>query len=176
MPRKDDQQLKPDPSVIVSGSKPDSSIINSLHSLLTAFDYIITEEFHPLHEQFPTPVLNAQQEAEAEWGTAPLLGSSTDDQDTAPSHDWHYTCDFCSADIFQSFFECKKCSDNPSDQTCGFVICPTCCVEGRACKCGNMFPGKLQSFDEIIAHRNAAADVLRKFNRNPVIVTVKSVY
>ncbi|KAI0831274.1 hypothetical protein BC628DRAFT_746277 [Trametes gibbosa] len=73
-------------------------------------------------------------------------------------------CDFCGADIFQSFFECKTCQTctdgsalSPGD---GLLICPACYVEGRLCECGEMEPVQCRSFDTLLSDRNEAARVL----------------
>jgi hypothetical protein len=63
------------------------------------------------------------------------------------------TCDFCTCDVFQSFFECQS-LDN------GLIICPPCYVEGRACKCGSMTPMQYYRFDELLQDRERALEVL----------------
>ncbi|KAL1947864.1 hypothetical protein VTO73DRAFT_13588 [Trametes versicolor] len=70
-------------------------------------------------------------------------------------------CDFCGADIFQSFFECRECRTaddgavlQPGD---GLLICPACYVEGRSCDCSQMEPMQTRSFDMLLSDRNDAA-------------------
>ena len=94
-------------------------------------------------------------------------------------------CDFCGADIFQSFFECTYCADDddgvdltPGD---GLLLCPGCYVEGRNCSCGGMQPLQVRPFDVLIADRNRAADALRKAgikgqdNRRPTKYVLHSI-
>ncbi|KAG8900492.1 hypothetical protein FRB99_006020 [Tulasnella sp. 403] len=76
----------------------------------------------------------------------------------------HYTgrhmpsCDFCGADIFQSFFQCKECSEfenNMEGET--YHICATCYVEGRSCVCRVMSPVQHRPFEVLLDVRNNAA-------------------
>ena len=71
-----------------------------------------------------------------------------------------YTCDFCGADIFLSSFQCGSCSptDGSRDPVC---LCPTCVVEGRTCKCGNMEPVQSGKFRDLLRTRNTAMLRLR---------------
>ncbi|PIL23972.1 transcription factor [Ganoderma sinense ZZ0214-1] len=77
----------------------------------------------------------------------------------------NFACDFCGADIFQSFFECRACagllgqSTQPGD---GFLVCPACYVEGRSCECDEMEPVQCRPLDALITARNRAAEVLRQ--------------
>ncbi|KAM5535184.1 hypothetical protein V8D89_011120 [Ganoderma adspersum] len=77
----------------------------------------------------------------------------------------NFACDFCGADIFQSFFECRACagltgqSTQPGD---GTLVCPACYVEGRSCECDRMEPVQCRPLDVLIAARNRAAEVLRQ--------------
>lgn len=86
-----------------------------------------------------------------------------------PPHDIpRVTCDFCDTDIFQSFFECKKCvpdeddsaPGDPSDELDGLIICPQCYVEGRTCRCGVMKPTQYRAFSQLLLDRNTAMSVL----------------
>ena len=74
-----------------------------------------------------------------------------------------HSCDFCGADIFQSFFACSKCSDG--DDASEFICCPSCYVEGRSCKCGaeSMEPRQSRPFDDLLLELNRAADALNKY-------------
>jgi hypothetical protein len=90
------------------------------------------------------------------------LSSATKDKDKSG----HITCDFCACDIFQSFFECLECvpeGDNaetvPGD---GLVICPSCYIDGRTCRCEAMTPVQCREFDALVCCRDNAAKVLRK--------------
>ncbi|KAI0780970.1 hypothetical protein BD413DRAFT_463733, partial [Trametes elegans] len=75
-------------------------------------------------------------------------------------------CDFCGADIFQSFFECQSCR-TPEEGTTpsigdGLLICPSCYVEGRACHCSDMEPRQCRPFEMLLSDRNDAAHVLSR--------------
>ncbi|KAI0665328.1 hypothetical protein C8Q78DRAFT_986852, partial [Trametes maxima] len=73
-------------------------------------------------------------------------------------------CDFCGADIFQSFFECKHCHHSEDDPEIhvgdGLLVCPACYVEGRTCDCGNLRPAQCRPFDILLKDRNEAAFVV----------------
>ncbi|KAM6500372.1 hypothetical protein JOM56_003386 [Amanita muscaria] len=77
-------------------------------------------------------------------------------------------CDFCSADIFQSFFECNHCIvENGTAESGGAcVICPRCYVDGRTCKCGNMVAMQCRQFQILEDIRTAAVEVLGKRSQN----------
>jgi hypothetical protein len=111
------------------------------HSLLMLFDDIIVEEYDPSH------------------------ASMIHLNDT----DGPITCDFCSCDVFQSFFECSACArladPKTADQVApghGLVICPMCYVSGRTCKCGNMAPRQVRSFSDLFADRDRAVKALKR--------------
>ncbi|OJT06140.1 hypothetical protein TRAPUB_3075 [Trametes pubescens] len=86
---------------------------------------------------------------------------SQDRRDSDRAASCNLACDFCGADIFQSFFECKECRTaddgsvpQPGD---GLLICPACYVEGRSCDCRQMEPMQTRSFDMLLSDRNDAA-------------------
>ncbi|KAI6150523.1 hypothetical protein BKA82DRAFT_122733 [Pisolithus tinctorius] len=81
-------------------------------------------------------------------------------------------CDFCGADIFQSFFECGKClplsSWNSEESRIvllgdGLVLCPSCYVEGRTCQCGEMQPVQCRVVDELLQRRDRAVKAICRF-------------
>ncbi|KAH9854204.1 hypothetical protein C2E23DRAFT_726895 [Lenzites betulinus] len=78
----------------------------------------------------------------------------------------NFACDFCGADIFQSFFECNSCPREDGSVTVqrrpgdGILICPTCYVEGRNCDCADMVPMQCRPFDMLLSDRNEAARVV----------------
>ncbi|KAK1236012.1 hypothetical protein PQX77_000781 [Marasmius sp. AFHP31] len=80
-------------------------------------------------------------------------------------------CDFCGADIFQSFFYCKDCVQEQTKVIeDSFILCPGCYIEGRTCKCGTLKPGQLRPFSDLLAARTASHAVLRHFwNTNKAI-------
>ncbi|KAG9040364.1 hypothetical protein FS837_000733 [Tulasnella sp. UAMH 9824] len=74
-------------------------------------------------------------------------------------------CNFCGADIFQSFFECGQCialavdaAEDLASKT--YQICATCYVEGRSCKCIIMEPMQRWPFLDLLAVRNRAAAIV----------------
>ncbi|KAI6045681.1 hypothetical protein EDC04DRAFT_2559045 [Pisolithus marmoratus] len=80
-------------------------------------------------------------------------------------------CDFCGADIFQSFFECGKClSPSSSSEEShivllgdGLVLCPSCYVEGRTCQCGEMQPVQCRVMGDLLQNRDRAVKAIRRF-------------
>lgn len=117
--------------------------VQTLLDLITAFDEIIWESF-------PGDFL-------------PLDEAITGDDPTTVQAD-HCICDFCGADVFQAFFECKICnSEDGHETTEGILICPSCYVEGRTCLCGSMEPVQLRSFRSLVASRNRATEVINLY-------------
>ncbi|KAH7912236.1 hypothetical protein BJ138DRAFT_1084054 [Hygrophoropsis aurantiaca] len=118
-------------------------IARKLRELLQLFDDIAIQEYTPIYSRLP----HVSQ-----------LGSHKDD----------INCDFCGADVFQSFFECRDCAKgvdpeninrtmNPGD---GVVICAACYVEGRTCLCGIMKPTQCRSFKDLLQDRDKAVKAL----------------
>lgn len=122
------------------------SLANELKQLLGLFDDILAQEVTVQHDFLP----HISQS-----------GSTYCDD---------INCDFCGADIFQSFFECDKCvSPSPSGDSSpillgyGLVICPSCYVEGRSCRCGNMQPVQCRVMADLLQSRNDAAEAIQHF-------------
>ncbi|KAA1469506.1 hypothetical protein DENSPDRAFT_608816 [Dentipellis sp. KUC8613] len=124
-----------------------------LTSLLELFQEIVTDEYCPGQETVPKVVADFSHTAYAD------TGYST------------FTCDFCGADIFLSFFECQSCVPDPESESGsdtrqtlgdGLLICPGCFVEGRTCLCGEMTPVQIWSYDHLIADYNRAFQALSK--------------
>lgn len=60
--------------------------------------------------------------------------------------------------------ECRTCgqlepNDNPQVGD-GLLICPSCYVEGRSCKCQSMQPAQHKDFGALLQDRNRAAHIL----------------
>jgi hypothetical protein len=148
---------------------PSNAAINELASLINIFDSILAEEYHPSHASLTHVQVES---ADSEWGSNTLLASTDDQNAAAANKNWHCTCDFCGADIFQSLFECKTCAldETNSGPASGFLLCPMCYVEGRSCKCGSMEPIQVMSFDFLLKGRNRAASALQKNGRNYVVI------
>lgn len=91
-------------------------------------------------------------------------------------------CDFCGADIFQSFFECRKCvRSSEGDKLSigdGLLICPSCYVTGRTCRCGHMQAAQVRPFEDLFQARQAGWDtvwpVLEKKPENLKLMWVSS--
>ncbi|KAJ3905028.1 hypothetical protein F5879DRAFT_800469 [Lentinula edodes] len=73
------------------------------------------------------------------------------------------SCDFCGADIFQSFLECQDCFSLGDLVRDPCTICPGCYAEGRSCRCQSMRPKQLQPLDNILQERNKVIEGLQKF-------------
>jgi hypothetical protein len=86
------------------------------------------------------------------------------------------TCDFCSSDVFQSFFECRNCGSHHGSPTHGpqsevglgdgLIICPSCYVEGRSCKCEVMTPVQCRPFDVLLRLRRRAMTALASLRQD----------
>ena len=48
----------------------------------------------------------------------------------------------------------------------GLLICPSCYVEGRSCKCEIMHPVQYMDFAILLRDRNQAAQILQQADRN----------
>ncbi|KAK2466776.1 hypothetical protein APHAL10511_001034 [Amanita phalloides] len=128
-------------------AKPVARLWNSLQSLLEAYNDILSDEaYHPIVASKPSFNLTSLG----------LFSSARDDTED------RITCDFCGADIFQSFFECGSCVENPGQVTVGYgcVVCPRCYIEGRTCRCGSMTPVQCRSFEELLQVRTEAFELL----------------
>jgi len=124
-----------------------------LPKLLDLFDSIIVEEYCKDHHRMQC--LNP----------GPSNDAAMDDR---------ITCDFCGSDVFQSFFECWDCADataldpaldahplrNAGQPGDGLVICPSCYVEGRSCRCELMTPLQYRPFDDLLQVRRRAVDMI----------------
>ncbi|KIK57690.1 hypothetical protein GYMLUDRAFT_45855 [Collybiopsis luxurians FD-317 M1] len=71
------------------------------------------------------------------------------------------TCDFCGADIFQSFFECNECHTYDSNDSC--AICADCFIEGRSCRCRSMRPMQVQPLGNILRERRSTVKLLEEY-------------
>lgn len=114
-----------------------SEVLTTLIRLLSFLNEILIEEWSPDHQKLKH-----------------LPADS--------AHELH-SCDFCGADIFQSFFACSKCSD--SDYGSEFICCSGCYVEGRSCICGpaSMEPYQRWRFDDLVLELNVAANIINKY-------------
>jgi hypothetical protein len=119
----------------MAGTELDS-LAKDLVKLLSLYDLILAEEM-------PRQDLKSRQYL-----------------DTSFNDDSRIVCDFCDCDIFQSFFECSKCTGVSSNSR---VICPGCYSEGRSCRCKIMQPMQCRRFQTLIDTRTEAVDVLQRY-------------
>jgi hypothetical protein len=118
-----------------------------LHHLLDLLDDVLGEEYSSKYQDMP--------HADA-------------------SHQDNITCDFCGADVFQSFFECMSCTSQSHiiyeemKVGDGIVICPLCYIEGRSCKCGVMKPTQYRPFGDLLRTRDDALCAIRAVCANTV--------
>lgn len=122
---------------------------DDLKELLHLFDDVLVQEYTSHHGGLP----NISQSGSTE-------------------HD-DIRCDFCGADIFQSFFECDKCvQPSPSGSSNsitllgdGLVLCPSCYVEGRTCRCGEMQPVQCRLMSDLLQTRDSVARAIHPFEK-----------
>ncbi len=127
-----------------------SLLANDLTTVLQLYDQILVEEFSPLGKFIPFKSSRSPSgDVPPEAGTQP----------PQLAEDFH-ACDFCGADIFQSYFQCTGNSAKKSGEK-GFLVCPGCYVEGRTCTCQAMEQMQCQSFDVLFAARWDALEVLK---------------
>ena len=87
-------------------------------------------------------------------------------------------CDFCGADIFQSFFECDSCLPASCSRGSaeilpfgdGLVLCPLCYVEGRICRCGEMQPVQCRPFSNLVKIRDRAVRAIQRMDNDYIEV------
>lgn len=140
-----------------------ADVKDDLHKLIQLFDDILVEEYSPDHANMsclssatlPLPTSTASPPPRSD-------SSATLTPDDKESGFIPVTCDFCTADIFQSFFECRECTPGNSTAALGdgYAVCTGCYVEGRSCKCGTMDAVQCRSFDELLQDRNRAVKAL----------------
>lgn len=118
----------------------EETCVRTLTLLLKLFQYVLNEEFHP------------------GWKQMKRL-----DATTSTAADLEISCDFCGCDIFQSFFECAKCT---LPDGANYYICIRCYVEGRACKCQSMQPTQVRSFQDLLQTQSKAIKVLAAYGND----------
>jgi hypothetical protein len=154
------------PALSASESRNKLRLGKALRRLIDLFDDVLVEDFCKDHDQMPhvtTHVASADSSNKSSDCSTPstIEGIS------------HVTCDFCGTDVFQSFFECRKCVVSPADEAMetgtthevrddGLVICPSCYVEGRTCRCEIMQPMQCRPFNELLRDRKIAMKVLEQ--------------
>lgn len=159
------QRKSPRSKVASISPAPDRlSLAQQLHQVIKLFDDVLLEEYCQKRQEMVC--------------MAPAAGSDMFPDDSAspsaPEGTTHATCDFCDTDIFQSFFECRDCvahrqsdamdteSSHGHTNDDGLLICPSCYVEGRTCRCGNMEPRQCRDFGNLLRDRNWAAQIFQQ--------------
>lgn len=146
------------PSTPASESTATHERLEALRKCLDLFDAILVEEsppglYHPAstisQATSPRPIKPVQ--------LTTLSGERGNVE--------HMTCDFCGADIFQSFFECRACvaAQQPTTSGDGFIVCPGCYSEGRSCLCENMEAVQCRPFNQLMKDRERVAMLLGSY-------------
>ena len=146
--------------------------MRKLKALLSLFDHVLREEFTEFHS-----LLMRLNEKLLKTGTKSVSPTSLFDDEVPRTsvekssnscpiirlkgNTSNLACDFCGADIFQSFFECRLCGNKDKEKELGdgILICPSCYVEGRTCRCRSMDAVQCRSFDILLEARNNAAAI-----------------
>ena len=118
--------------------KREEHLVSNIQELLVVFDHILAEEESDTHSNFP----------------------SLDEANITES----VVCDFCGADIFQGFFECRICVEVDSVDG-GYIVCPGCYVEGRSCRHQIMQPMQRRPFKCLSDARKQAMQVVDTYER-----------
>lgn len=114
-----------------------------LFELLELFDSILLDEYSPGYRQWTCLSSSSVCNGEGEH---------------------RVSCDFCGADIFQSFFECRQCVTKDSSEG-GYAVCAGCYAEGRSCRCVTMEPMQLRPFEDLLEDRKKVLAVLVAVNK-----------
>jgi hypothetical protein len=140
-----------------------NELVANMRKLLQLFDAILADEYSPDNDKMHC--LSSSLSPSATFSPAPSNASSAT---LIPDNEKEggyipITCDFCGADVFQSFFECRTCVDPGQLRGSGTVapgygydVCGGCYAEGRSCKCGTMDPTQCRPFEELLHHRKKA--------------------
>ncbi|TDL24859.1 hypothetical protein BD410DRAFT_64817 [Rickenella mellea] len=161
-------------------TEQDSRLGTDVQKLLEVFGKIIKEEYSGPSMVFTHGRQAAMSESTVESEPKSLSQTSEATEMT------YMACDFCGADIFQSFFECMTCATpEPSRVTDGsvqvanfaagdpIIICPGCYIEGRSCLCTKMIPRQCRLTEDLFHLHNRVADML---NSGLVVTTLPKWY
>ena len=163
-----------EPSTTPSPRPTNEELTKSLRNLVKLFDEVLMEEYAPCHNELQRVIKSNDSSG---WSVATEASTSRKLVLIPPNNSrerteklrvsaCNFACDFCGADIFQSFFECRTCSGSPTEWTQpgdGFLICSACYVEGRSCACDEMEPMQCRPLQVLIDDRNRAASACRQF-------------
>ncbi len=131
-----------------------AAIAADLARVVGLFASILVEEYSGPAAQFD-PMTPLAESSEL---------SSFDPQRYEPK-DGCLVCDFCGADIFQTYFESEICcADSPDISQASkpdpFVLCSGCYAEGRSCQCQRMTLLQCYSFNDLCKELQDAIIVL----------------
>lgn len=164
-------------------------IVSDLRILIDLFDTILHEEYTPDHATLPTICPSTSTLANPDLGEPQAVSTSHMRSECLPKLSLkasslasredsvlgarNFACDYCGADIFQSFFECRQCSpihytsidaeekDGPKLGD-GLIICSPCYAEGRTCGCKKlMYAVQCRPFTDLLRDRNEAVGFLQ---------------
>ncbi|TFK88097.1 hypothetical protein K466DRAFT_87058 [Polyporus arcularius HHB13444] len=161
-----------DENPFVQPPQTNEQLAIELWRLVHLFDDVLKQEHASCHDKLEHIT---RSETSSRWS---LSANDTGRKHTriappspAPEHgsdrksSYNLACDFCGADIFQSFFECQRCraeDDEEAQIGDGLLVCPACYVEGRTCSCDDMHPRQCRPFDVLLQDRNEAASLLSR--------------
>ncbi|KAF9789454.1 hypothetical protein BJ322DRAFT_1000873, partial [Thelephora terrestris] len=77
-------------------------------------------------------------------------------------------CAFCGGELFRSVFCCTgSCirDDQPNHES-AIIVCTSCYIDGRVCRCGNMAPSRTGALSDLLDFRNNVIEVLRDLPEN----------
>jgi len=145
-------------SALASGGLPTPQQVEDLSFILPLYERIV-------HSEDPGPDA--------------LLTLSPESSTTAAHDVSGILCDFCAADIYNGFFECKRqCRSEPIElhptTDNKFVVCPGCYCEGRTCACQCMKAIQCRSFKQLQVPLAAARETLERASVDPKFALLKA--
>lgn len=171
-------------------------IVSDLRILIDLFDTILNEEYTSNHKTLSTicaststltdldhdglPAIFISRTPSKRLPNLSLKASNVGTREDSVSGARNFACDYCGADIFQSFFECRECSpihytaidddeeNNRPTLGDGLLICSPCYAEGRTCACKLMHAVQCRPFTDLLRDRNEAVGVLQALSNTHV--------
>ena len=178
LPEPDEPASRPGNALVEYASSEDSGtpapsvdnvkvgeLAETLKRLVKIFDTILWEEFVPEHQSLPCITGPSPRRGPSVDVTRRQRTAASSQQNSDPRASCNLACDFCGADIFQSFFECTLCKEPAaveprSSLGDGLLVCSGCYIEGRTCMCGDMVPAQCRPLEVLVDDRNLAAKAL----------------
>lgn len=109
---------------------PDDQSVNDMRYILPLYEYLLRTE-----DPGPTSLRTLSTEPSYPYAREVAVSG--------------IICDFCGADIYNGFLECKQqCLSEPiqTNSANKFAVCPGCYSEGRSCQCCQMKAVQLRPF------------------------------